>query len=179
MADDGAGNWAVLCHCTSCPLVPELDSSPTSKFIDPRQDWKRQDVIQLMPKMRAIMEELVEIGRTFVQAMRDRRGLANVDEMYAENAQSIEAVVPPVRQFRITKGSDAIKGKREDWLAAHEIIEFDVDGPYVHPPNRFSVRYKADVKQKETGQRITLSEIAVYSVADGKIVLEEFFMLPK
>ncbi|WP_271952511.1 nuclear transport factor 2 family protein [Ruegeria faecimaris] len=125
------------------------------------------------------MEEIVEIGRTFVQAMRDRRGLANVGEMYAENAQSIEAVVPPVRQFRVTKGRDAIKGKREDWLAAHEIVEFDVDGPYVHPPNRFGVRYKVNVTQKATGQHMTLSEIAVYSVADGKIVLEEFFMLPK
>ncbi|WP_170381630.1 nuclear transport factor 2 family protein [Ruegeria atlantica] len=125
------------------------------------------------------MEALIETGKAFVQAMRDRRGLANVDEMYAENAQSIEAVVPPVRQFRITKSRDAIKGKREDWLASHEILELDVDGPYVHPPNRFAVRFKAEVKQKETGQHMTLREIAVYSVAEGKIVLEEFFMLPK
>ncbi|CUH49107.1 hypothetical protein [Ruegeria atlantica] len=58
------------------------------------------------------MEELIEIGRSFVQAMRERRGLASVDEMYAENAQSIEAVVPPVRQFRVSKGREAIKGKR-------------------------------------------------------------------
>ena len=125
------------------------------------------------------MEDLISIGRSFVQAMRERRGLVSVDEMYAESAQSIEAVVPPVRQFRITKGRDAIKGKREDWLATHEIHELDVDGPYVHPPNRFGVRFHAEVTQKETGRRMTLSEIAIYSVAEGKIVLEEFFMLPK
>ncbi len=125
------------------------------------------------------MEDLVKIGREFVQAMRDRRGLASVEELYAENAQSIEAVVPPVRQFRITKGRDAIKGKREDWLATHEIQELEVDGPYVHPPNRFGVRYRAEVVQKGTGERMTLREIAVYSVAEGKVVLEEFFMLPK
>ncbi|CUJ90982.1 SnoaL-like domain protein [Ruegeria denitrificans] len=125
------------------------------------------------------MEDLVEIGRTFVQAMRNRRGLENVDEMYAENAQSVEAVVPPVRQFRITKGQEAIKGKREDWLAAYEIRELDVDGPYVHPPNRFGVRYRAEVTRKATGEHMTLREIAIYSVAEGKIVQEEFFMLPK
>ncbi|WP_170325600.1 nuclear transport factor 2 family protein [Ruegeria arenilitoris] len=125
------------------------------------------------------MEELVEIGRSFVQAMNERRGLACVDEMYAENAQSIEAVVPPVRQFRVAKGREAIRGKREDWLATHEIQELDVDGPYVHPPNRFGVRFRAEVIQKTTGKRLTLSEIAVYSVAEGKIVLEEFFMMPK
>lgn len=125
------------------------------------------------------MEDLVEIGRAFVQAMRDRKGIISVDEMYAEHAQSIEAVVPPVRSFRITKGRGAIKAKRADWLLTHEIQELDVDGPYVHPPNRFGVRFRAEVTQKNTGQRMTLSEIAIYSVEDGKIVLEEFFMLPK
>jgi ketosteroid isomerase-like protein len=35
------------------------------------------------------------------------------------------------------------------------------------------------VVQKATGESMTLREIAVYSVAEGKIVLEEFFMLPK
>ncbi len=125
------------------------------------------------------MEDLIKIGRSFVQAMRDRRGLVSVDEMYAENAQSIEAVVPPVRQYRVTKGREAIKGKREDWLATHEIQELDVDGPYVHPPNRFAVRFRAEVTQKATSERLTLREIAVYSVTEGKIVLEEFFMLPK
>ncbi|WP_299900316.1 nuclear transport factor 2 family protein [uncultured Ruegeria sp.] len=125
------------------------------------------------------MEALVEIGRAFVQAMRDRKGLISVDEMYAENAQSVEAVVPPVRQFRITKGRDAIKAKREDWLKTYEIKELTVDGPYVHPPNRFGVGFNAEVVQKDTGQSMTLSEIAIYSVEDGKIVLEEFFMLPK
>ncbi|MBO9447285.1 nuclear transport factor 2 family protein [Ruegeria sp. R14_0] len=125
------------------------------------------------------MEDLIEIGKTFVQALRDRRGLASVDELYAQDAQSIEAVVPPVRQFRITKGREAIKGKREDWLATHDIQELDIDGPYVHPPNRFGVRFKAEVTHKETGERMTLREIAVYSVAEGKIVLEEFFMMPR
>ncbi|MES0863418.1 nuclear transport factor 2 family protein [Ruegeria sp. SCPT10] len=125
------------------------------------------------------MEALVKIGRAFVQAMRDRKGLISVDAMYAENAQSVEAVVPPVRQFRIAKGRDAIKAKREDWLKTHEILELHADGPYVHPPNRFGVRFNAEVVQKDTGQSMTLSEIAIYSVEEGKIVLEEFFMLPK
>lgn len=125
------------------------------------------------------MEALVEIGRAFVQSMRDRKGLTSVDAMYAENAQSVEAVVPPVRQFRISKGRDAIKAKREDWLKTHEIQNLTADGPYVHPPNRFGVRFHAEVVQKDTGQSMTLSEIAIYSVEEGKIVLEEFFMLPK
>ncbi len=125
------------------------------------------------------MEDLVEIGRLFVQAMRDGRGIAHVDEIYSENAESVEAVVPPGRDVRIAKGRSAIRAKREDWLAAHDIHKIDVDGPFVHPPNRFGVRFEVVVTQKATGRQMTLREIAVYTVGDGKIVREEFFMLPR
>ena len=124
------------------------------------------------------MEELIGIGRAFVEAMQSHRGIAHVDEIYAENAQSIEAVVPPGRDVRIAKGREAIKAKRQDWTATHEIQTLGAEGPYVHPPNRFSVRYEAEVTQKATGRKMSLREIAVYTVEEGKIVREEFFMLP-
>jgi ketosteroid isomerase-like protein len=125
------------------------------------------------------MEDLVKLGQAFAQAMRDRRGIAHVDEIYAETAESVEAVVPPGRDVRIAKGRDAIKAKREDWAAHHHIHTLTADGPYVHPPNRFALRFEAEVTHRQTGQKMTLREIAVYSVEEGKIVREEFFMLPK
>ena len=125
------------------------------------------------------MEDLIKLGREFVQAMRNRRGIEHVDEIYAENAESVEAVVPPGRDVRIAKGRGAIKAKRGDWLATHDIQKLDADGPFVHPPNRFGVRYEAQVTQKATGLEMTLREIAIYTVEGGKIVREEFFMLPK
>lgn len=125
------------------------------------------------------MENLIEIGRAFVQAMQDRRGLENVDEMYAENAESVEAVVPPGRYVRVTSGREAIKAKREDWLKTHDLLSLSADGPYVHPPNRFGVRFEAEVVQKDTGKLMKLREIAIYSIEEGRIVREEFYMLPK
>lgn len=125
------------------------------------------------------MEDLVKLGREFVQAMRDHRGIAHVDEIYSENAESVEAVVPPGRDVRIAKGRGAIKAKRVDWMATHDILSLEADGPYVHPPNRFGVRFKAEVIQKATGRQMTLREVAIYSVEAGKIVREEFFILPK
>lgn len=125
------------------------------------------------------MEDLVKLGKVFVQAMRDRRGIAHVDEVYAENAESVEAVVPPGRDVRIAKGRAAIKAKREDWVATHDIHKLDVDGPFVHPPNRFGVRFEAEVTNKATGRQMTLRELAVYTVESGKIIREEFFMMPK
>ena len=125
------------------------------------------------------MEQLIKLGQEFVQAMRSGRGVEHVDEMYAENAESIEAVVPPGRGVRIAKGRGAIKAKREDWAAAHDIHKLEADGPYVHPPHRFGVRFEVEVTQKATGRKMTLREIAVYSVQNNKIVREEFFMAPK
>ena len=125
------------------------------------------------------MEDLIEIGRAFVQAMLDRKGLQSVDDLYAEDAESVEAVVPPGRYARVSSGQEAIRAKREAWLKSHEFLSLDADGPYVHPPNRFGVRFEAEVKQKETGELKRLREMAIYSVDDGKIVREEFFMLPK
>jgi ketosteroid isomerase-like protein len=125
------------------------------------------------------MEDLVKIGREFVQAMQDRRGIAHVAELYSENAESIEAVVPPGRDVRIAKGRGSIEAKRSDWAAMHEIHRLDADGPYVHPPNRFSVRFEVEVTQKSTGRKMNLREIAIYTVEDGKIAREEFFMMPK
>ncbi|MEI4194985.1 nuclear transport factor 2 family protein [Roseovarius sp. E0-M6] len=125
------------------------------------------------------MEDLIKLGRDFVEAMVTRRGIAHVDEVYAENAQSVEAVVPPGRDVRIAKGRGAIRAKREDWAATHDIHTLEADGPYIHPPNRFAVRLEADVTQKASGKKMTLREIAIYTVEDGKIAREEFFMLPK
>lgn len=125
------------------------------------------------------MKDLVKLGRTFVEAMQNRRGIAHVDEIYAEDAESVEAVVPPGREVRIAKGRGAIKAKREDWVAAHEIHYLDADGPYVHPPNKFGVRFEVKVTQKATGRQMTLREVAIYTVEEGKIVREEFFMLPR
>lgn len=125
------------------------------------------------------MEDLVKLGRAFIQAMQDLRGIAHIDETYANSAESVEAVVPPGRDVRIAKGREAIKAKRKDWAATHDIHKIEADGPYVHPPNRFAVRFRADVTQKATGRQMTLREVAIYTVEDGQVVREEFFMLPK
>ena len=41
------------------------------------------------------------------------------------------------------------------------------------------MRLEAQVTQKATGRQMTLREIAIYTVEEGKIVREEFFMMPR
>ena len=72
------------------------------------------------------------------------------------------------------RGLDAVKAKGEWWYSAHEIHSTEATGPFVNG-DQFVVRFKMDVTNKETGQRMQMDEDGLYTVRDGKIVEERFF----
>ncbi len=41
--------------------------------------------------------------------------------------------------------------------------------------DQFVVRFKMDLTQKETGNRIQMDEVGVYTIKNGKIAEERFF----
>jgi hypothetical protein len=49
-----------------------------------------------------------------------------------------------------------------------------VDGTYVNG-DQFVVRFKMDITRKASGQRMTIDEMADYTVKGGKIAEERFF----
>jgi hypothetical protein len=93
--------------------------------------------------------------------------------LHSDDIVSMEAGAPPGGS-RESKGMEAVKAKGEWWAANHEVHALKVEGPLVAGPF-FSVTFKLDVTFKPTGNRFPMEEIAVYKVADGKIVYEEFF----
>jgi ketosteroid isomerase-like protein len=50
-----------------------------------------------------------------------------------------------------------------------------VDGPFIGDGDKFAVYYNYDVTSKPRNQRVTMEEMALYTVRDGKIVREQFF----
>lgn len=92
-------------------------------------------------------------------------------QLYAENAVSIE---PEGSQWGKAEGLDAIKAKAEQWGSmVEEMHGLTVSDPLV-AANFFSLSMTNDVTFKGMG-RMTMEEICVYEVADGKIVKEQFF----
>jgi ketosteroid isomerase-like protein len=72
------------------------------------------------------------------------------------------------------KGRKAVEEKSQWWNANHEVHDLKVEGPYVHG-DQFVVRFKSDVTPK--GQKRTrLDEVGLYTVRNGRIVEESFFM---
>lgn len=96
-----------------------------------------------------------------------------LQKLYSPDIVSVEAAAPP-GQSRETKGIEGVKAKGEWWMANHEVHSSTVEGPLVAGPY-FTVTFKMDVTFKPEKKRFNMEEIAVYKVADGKVVHEEFF----
>ncbi|OXE36103.1 MAG: ketosteroid isomerase [Phenylobacterium zucineum] len=71
-------------------------------------------------------------------------------------------------------GKEAARGKGQWWENAHDVHSVQVDGPWVNG-DQFTVRFTMDVTVKETGVRLTMDEIGLYTLRGGRIVEERFF----
>ena len=116
---------------------------------------------------------LNEIAAELVAGCREGREAENLSKLYADDAVSVEAA--DMGMGREASGIDAIRGKHDWWESAFEVLEANVSDPFTHGEDRFAVRFAIKTKDKSTGEVSDMEEIAVYHVADGKIVREEFF----
>src|ERR1700744_2441569 len=91
-------------------------------------------------------------------------------ELYSDDIVSTEAGAPP-GQSPESKGIEAVKAKGQWWAENHEVHSNKVEGPLVAGVH-FAVTFKMDVTFKPQNKRFTMEEVAVYKVADGKIVAE-------
>ena len=96
-----------------------------------------------------------------------------IKTLYSDDILSVETWAPEGRD-REMKGLPAVLGKAQWFEANHEIHGMSVEGPLV-AGSHFSVAFKMDATFKPENRRFNMDEIAIYKVADGKIVREEFF----
>ncbi len=100
---------------------------------------------------------------------------AGLNELYHPDAVSVEAMAMPGAGSAESAGVAAIKGKHDWWNSTFEVHSANVDGPYLHGDDRFGVIFEIDATNRENGERSAMKEMAIYTVADGKIVREEFY----
>lgn len=118
--------------------------------------------------------DLKAIADTLVEACRNQGEAALLEKHYSPDAVSVEAA-DFSGMGRETHGVDGIRGKHAWWAENFEVHGGDVQGPFLHGDDRFAVIFQIDATEKASGERTQMKEIAVYHVADGKIVREEFF----
>ena len=116
---------------------------------------------------------LKDIADQLVAGCREDRARANLDRLYAADAVSVEAA--DMGQGREAAGLDAIKDKHDWWEANMEMLGGSVTGPMLHGDDRFAVIFRMTAREKATGNVSEMEEVAIYTVADGRIVREEFY----
>lgn len=115
----------------------------------------------------------MEIANKLVALCREGKNAEALNTLYASDVVSVEAGVPPGMD-REAKGIDAVRAKSEWWQTNHEVHSSTVTGPWPHD-DKFVVGFQIDVTNKPSGNRMTMDEVGLYYVRDGKIVREEFF----
>ncbi len=117
----------------------------------------------------------MDIANKLVNFCKQGKNEDALNTLYAKDAVSVEAGVPPgTGMSREAKGLAAIKAKGEWWVANHEVHSANVTGPWPHD-DKFIVGFQYDVTNKPSGQRFKMDEAALYTINDGKIIREEFF----
>lgn len=96
------------------------------------------------------------------------------DELYADDAASIEMEGTPGGGSGNVKGLAAIREKGRKWAEDIEAIHGSTMSDPVVAGDWFSVALGLDATYKSMG-RMPMQEICVYRVRDGKIVHEQFF----
>jgi len=121
------------------------------------------------------------IGQRLVELCKQGQNLDAINDLYADNVVSVEASQMPGGDncpggfARTVEGIDQIRAKNQWWIENHQVHSGSCDGPFPHEPDRFAVVFKYDVTFKPASQRMAMEEVGLYTVADGKIVKEEFF----
>ena len=91
---------------------------------------------------------------------------------WSDDVVSTEAFPGP---HQVSRGRAAVRAKQQAWSTAITIHGTKAEGPFVSA-DQFAVRFEMDCTGPD-GVRQTLREVALYTVADGKITEESFLPL--
>jgi hypothetical protein len=114
-----------------------------------------------------------ELAKKYVALCKEHQNETILTELFAPDAVSVEAGGPPGMD-RTSTGVEAIRAKGKWWMEAHIIHSAEVSGPFPHD-DRFAVRFLYDITNKQMNRRMTMEEIGLFTVVNGKITREEFF----
>ena len=116
---------------------------------------------------------VAEIAADFAALCKAGKSDEAGEKYWAVNVISVEAGGPPGSD-PVTRGIEAVRAKGVWWYENHDMHSFTAEGPYVNG-DQFALRFSIDVTIKPTGARMQMTEIGLYTLADGKVVEERFF----
>ncbi|MFK7913582.1 MAG: SnoaL-like domain-containing protein [Pseudomonadales bacterium] len=115
-----------------------------------------------------------EISTSLVALCNAGKDEEAMNRFYSDDIVSIEAGGDSPEMPARIQGLEAVQGKAQWWHANHEVHSMEAHGPYHgDAADQFAVRFTMDVTPTG-GERMQMDEVALYRVANGKIVEEQF-----
>src|SRR5215217_7646647 len=112
------------------------------------------------------------VAKQFVELCRAGKNFDVMRTMYAPNIVSVEG------DGKETAGQAPVIKKSEDWVSDKTFNGETVAGPFFNGanPDQFTVYFTLDITPNATRKRMTLEEVAIYTVdKNDKITREQFF----
>ena len=113
-----------------------------------------------------------EVAARFNELAQQEKWFEIQDELFADDVRSVEP--PDSAWFKYAEGKGPVRKKGEDWVKRIEAAHSRHTSAPIVAGNHFAVSREVDITVKVLG-RIKVSEIMLYEVKGGKIVLEQFF----
>lgn len=111
-----------------------------------------------------------ELAKAFTDMCKAGKFEAAGKQFWSDDIVSIEPMTGDMARLQ---GRKAVEGKSVWWAENHEVHGAKVEGPFTNG-DQFVLRFEMDVTPK--GQsRMTMREVGLYTVKNGKIVEERFF----
>ena len=113
-----------------------------------------------------------EVAHELVDLCRKGEFNRAMEALYADNIVSVEGCEMP-NMPREIRGLDGVRRKAQWFDENNTINACTVTGPFV-AKDKFAVLFALDITEKATAKRSQMTEVAVYTVENGKITREEF-----
>ena len=113
-----------------------------------------------------------EVAARYNELAQQEKWFEIQDELFADNVRSIEP--SSAKHLPNAEGKSAVRKKGEDWVKRVEARHDSYTTTPVIGSNYFVVGRSTDITVQGLG-RMQVSELMMYEVKDGQIVLEQFF----
>ena len=118
---------------------------------------------------------VIEVGKRLVELTTSGQDEVALAELYADNVVSIETA-PTDEDAASWEGLDAVREKHAWWNSVATMHDTTAEGPFAgFGDDCFVVKFWMDVTME--GERNQMTEVGVFTVADGKIVREVYLPL--
>ena len=113
-----------------------------------------------------------EVANRFHELAQQEKWFAIQDEFFSDDVKSIDPEGSPY--FGNAEGKAAVRKKGEDFVSRIEAVHSARTTAPIVTGNHIVVGREKDITVRPHG-RITINEVMLYEVRNGKIVLEQFF----